>query len=199
MVAGATATGAGAVTGAGVVSGARVCCGATNSCGAAGAVDEVSAGTIWIWRVVPCAAAVPSMANVIAAVRMHRDGRDMVCSFVMLRGHNEYLGEKDSNMSMQSSFRFIAEAHLQSKRCNLTECGSHAGVLMAKKGAAGLRGERPAAREPGLGTGRGGDVTGSRSSFFFVQRDAAVDTAGRGSPSETQTFGSDCDWRLTKR
>jgi hypothetical protein len=33
-----------------------------------------------------------------------------------------------------------------------------------QKSAAALRGERAAAREPGLGTGRG-DVTGSRSSF----------------------------------
>src|SRR5215813_13928798 len=28
----------------------------------------------------------------------------------------------------------------------------------------------PAAREPGLGTGRGGDVTGSANSFFFSAR-----------------------------
>ena len=41
-----------------------------------------------------------------------------------------------------------------------------------KKGAAGPGG-RPAAREPGLGTGRGGDVTGSRSSLSMpaLQRD----------------------------
>src|SRR3954454_13337236 len=64
------------------------------------------------------------------------------------------------------------------------------------------------------GTGRGGDVTGSRNSFVtclvaFVQRclkvrsqrslALAVPTAGRPSPSETHTFGSLCDWRLTKR
>jgi hypothetical protein len=59
-----------------------------------------------------------------------------------------------------------------------------------------------AAREPGLGTGRGGDVTGS--AFSYVQCDGvddevAVATVGRGSPSETQLFGLLCDWRLTKR
>ena len=52
------------------------------------------------------------------------------------------------------------------------------------------------------GTGRGGDVTGSRvSSIPSVQRSRAlaVATAGRLSPSDTQTLGSLCDWRLTKR
>jgi hypothetical protein len=61
----------------------------------------------------------------------------------------------------------------------------------------------PAARESGLGTGRGGDVTGLAELLFSKvarnQRDVAVAIAGRGSPSETQTFGSACDWRLTKR
>ncbi len=122
------------------------------------------------------------------------------CSSVMLRGHNEYLGEKDSNMSMQSSLRFIAEAHLQSKRCNLTECGSHAGVLMAKKGAAGAWGSTGRARtRSGDGEGWGRDRVRGTPSLFASQRDVAVDTAGRGSPSETHTFGSDCDWRFTKR
>ena len=37
--------------------------------------------------------------------------------------------------------------------------GRMAFLDMRKKGAAGVGGE-PAAREPGLGTGRGGDVTG---------------------------------------
>jgi hypothetical protein len=59
-------------------------------------------------------------------------------------------------------------------------------------------GGEPAAREPGLGTGRGGDVTGVASSYF-VQREVAVAGAARGSPSEIQTFGSACDWRFTKR
>jgi len=54
-------------------------------------------------------------------------------------------------------------------------------------------------REPGLGTGRGGDVTGSAYFVGVAQRDEAVAGAARGSPSETQTFGSDCDWRFTKR
>jgi hypothetical protein len=54
-------------------------------------------------------------------------------------------------------------------------------------------------REPGLGTGRGGDVTGNAYPFCFAQRDDAVAGAARGSPSETQTFGSDWDWRFTKR
>lgn len=50
------------------------------------------------------------------------------------------------------------------------------------------------------GTGRGGDVTGSRVSISFVQRrELAVAIAGRLSPSETQTLGSLCDCRLTKR
>jgi len=48
-------------------------------------------------------------------------------------------------------------------------------------------------REPGLGTGRGGDVTGNAFPFSCAQRDDAVAGAARGSPSETQTFGSDCD------
>ena len=59
-------------------------------------------------------------------------------------------------------------------------------------------GGEPAAREPGLGTGRGGDVTGVASSYS-VQREVAVAGAARGSPSEIQTFGSACDWRFTKR
>jgi hypothetical protein len=59
-------------------------------------------------------------------------------------------------------------------------------------------GEEPAARELGLGTGRGGDVTGVASSYS-VQREVAVAGAARGSPSEIQTFGSACDWRFTKR
>jgi hypothetical protein len=38
----------------------------------------VVAGTIWIWRVVPSAeAAAPTIAIIIAVVRMHRDGKDM--------------------------------------------------------------------------------------------------------------------------
>jgi hypothetical protein len=51
------------------------------------------------------------------------------------------------------------------------------------------------------GTGRGGDVTGSRSSFLGAalnaHREVAVESAGRVSPRPTHTFGSVCDWRLT--
>jgi len=49
-------------------------------------------------------------------------------------------------------------------------------------------------REPGLGTGRGGDVTGVANSCsirYCDQRELAVAGAARCSPSETQTFGSD--------
>src|SRR5205807_9941991 len=65
--------------------------------------------------------------------------------------------------------------------------------------------------EPGLGTGRGGDVTGPQTLYssdvtmmtplsLSSQRDGddAVAIVGRGSPSETQRFGSDCDCRFTK-
>ncbi len=51
-------------------------------------------------------------------------------------------------------------------------------------------------REPGLGTGRGGDVTGVANSFRrYLGNQRAVAVAGvvRGTPSETHTFGSDCD------
>jgi hypothetical protein len=34
---------------------------------------------------------------------------------------------------------------------------------------------------------------------FLSDGDDAVATVGRGSPSETHLFGSDCDWRFTKR
>jgi hypothetical protein len=37
------------------------------------------------------------------------------------------------------------------------------------------------------------DVTGNAYPFSCAQRDDAVAGAARGSPSETQTFGSDCD------
>ena len=60
-------------------------------------------------------------------------------------------------------------------------------------------GEEPAAREPGLGTGRGGDVTGDAEFLLVVQREVAVEIAGRGSPSETHTLTSVCDCRFTKR
>jgi hypothetical protein len=46
------------------------------------------------------------------------------------------------------------------------------------------------------GTGRGGDVTGSRvrkSLCCYRSREDAVATAGRPSPSETHTLGSLCD------
>jgi hypothetical protein len=61
-------------------------------------------------------------------------------------------------------------------------------------------GER-AARDLGLGTGRGGDVTEAAEllSDRTDQRDVAVAVAGRGSPSAIQTFGSLCDCRFTKR
>jgi hypothetical protein len=65
---------------------------------------------------------------------------------------------------------------------------------------AALGGEPPA-REPGLGTGRGGDVTEFAELLCFasLQRELEVSGADLGSPSETQTFGSACDWRFTKR
>ena len=71
-----------------------------------------------------------------------------------------------------------------------------------KMGAAG-RGGRPAAREPGLGTGRGGDVTGrepiplQREVLCSARGDDAVAMVGRGSPSATQRLGSVCDCRFT--
>src|SRR5580704_16761221 len=43
-------------------------------------------------------------------------------------------------------------------------------------------GGEPAAREPGLGTGRGGDVTGL-ADLLAGYRELAVSGAGRGSPS----------------
>src|SRR5579862_6520188 len=60
---------------------------------------------------------------------------------------------------------------------------------IAEKVRPALGGE-PAAREPGLGTGRGGDVTGLAWLLvrFRVQRGVAVIGSARGSPSETQTF-----------
>src|SRR3990170_277214 len=70
----------------------------------------------------------------------------------------------------------------------------HAKARSSKKVRPAPGGE-PAAREPGLGTGRGGDMTGAAK---LLQREVAVATAGRGSPSVTQVLGSLCDWRLTK-
>ncbi len=35
--------------------------------------------------------------------------------------------------------------------------------------------------------------------IYYWSRALAVETAGLVSPSETQTLGSLCDWRLTKR
>jgi hypothetical protein len=55
---------------------------------------------------------------------------------------------------------------------------------------------RPAAREPGLGTGRGGDVTGTANS---LDQRAETVAGAYGSPSATHKFGSDCDCRFTKR
>src|SRR5262249_35376880 len=57
----------------------------------------------------------------------------------------------------------------------------------------------PAAREPGLGTGRGGDVTGNAELLVRCQCAVAVALDEFGSPSDTHTLGSACDWRLTKR
>jgi hypothetical protein len=74
-------------------------------------------------------------------------------------------------------------------------------LLRFKKVAAGSGGE-PAAREPGLGDGEGGNVTGLAMllvSNDSDQRAAAVAPAGRGSPSATHALGSLCDWRFTKR
>ena len=52
-------------------------------------------------------------------------------------------------------------------------------------------------REPGLGTGRVGRDRGRKLLKF--QREAAVAVPARGSPSDTQALGSDCDCRFTKR
>src|SRR5262249_16707340 len=62
-------------------------------------------------------------------------------------------------------------------------------------------GEEPAARtRSGDGEGWGRD-RGRKLlvRYFRDQREAAVAGVPRGSPSETHTFGSACDWRLTKR
>ena len=71
-------------------------------------------------------------------------------------------------------------------------------AALQKKVRPALGGE-PAAREPGLGTGRGGDVTGDAELLVSFQRVEDVADAAYGSPSETHTLGSDCDWRFTKR
>src|SRR5262245_46757915 len=64
-----------------------------------------------------------------------------------------------------------------------------------EKGAAGPWGKAGRSRtRSGDGEGWGRDRV--RVTF---QRDVAVAVAGRGSPSETHTLGSNCDWRLTKR
>src|SRR5712671_1876166 len=73
--------------------------------------------------------------------------------------------------------------------------------LVCKRVRPAPGGER-AARDLGLGTGRGGDVTGAAkllSGSRQDQRDVAVAGAGRVSPSAIQTFGSFCDCRFTKR
>src|SRR5262249_58553337 len=57
----------------------------------------------------------------------------------------------------------------------------------------------PAAREPGLGTGRGGDVTGNAELLVRCQCAVAVALDEFGSPSETHTLGSAWDWGLAKR
>jgi hypothetical protein len=67
---------------------------------------------------------------------------------------------------------------------------SHERQSLIRKRCGRLLGKsRP--REPGLGTGRGGDVTGVANSFVPMprdQRDVAVAGVPRGSPSETHTF-----------
>src|SRR4029077_11263920 len=69
-----------------------------------------------------------------------------------------------------------------------------------KKGAAGSWGRAGRARtRSGDGEGWGRDRARVAPLFVCSQRAVAVSGTGRGSPSATQTFGSDCDWRLTKR
>src|SRR5262245_51721663 len=68
--------------------------------------------------------------------------------------------------------------------------------LIKSKSCAGPWG-RPGAREPDLGTGRGGDVTGSANSLSCQRAETVA--GARGSPSETQRFGSDCDCLFTNR
>ena len=63
-------------------------------------------------------------------------------------------------------------------------------MLLVKKNVRPDLGGDPAAREPGLGTGRGGDVTGNANSFLCQRAETIAGAAG-GSPSRTQTFGSD--------
>ena len=60
-----------------------------------------------------------------------------------------------------------------------------------------LGGDLAPASRSGDGEGWGRDR--ERVLVDAAQRDEAVAGAARGSPSETQTFGSDCDWRFTKR
>jgi hypothetical protein len=63
-------------------------------------------------------------------------------------------------------------------------------MLMDEKGCGRLLGEsRPRATRSGDGEGWGRD----RAAYLLVQRDVAVSGAERGSPSASQTFGSDCD------
>src|SRR6186713_3161564 len=81
----------------------------------------------------------------------------------------------------QSGARLCDPVHIHAKSCGRT-----------------LGKVRPPAIRSG--TGRGGDVTGSRISVVAQRSLAlAVAMAGRLSPSETQTFGSLCDWRFTNR
>src|SRR5215813_5468245 len=57
-----------------------------------------------------------------------------------------------------------------------------------------------AAREPVWdGEGWGCDRVACLQNPYFTSRALAVEAAGRPSPSATQTLGSLCDWRLTKR
>src|SRR5580704_18699363 len=72
--------------------------------------------------------------------------------------------------------------------------------VIAEKGAAGSWGRAGRARtRSGDGEGWGRDRARVAPLFVRNQRAVAVSGTGRGSPSATHTFGSDCDWRLTKR
>src|ERR1700734_3925197 len=71
---------------------------------------------------------------------------------------------------------------------------------IAEKGAAGSWGRAGRARtRSGDGEGWGRDRVRVAPVFVRNQRAVAVSGTGRGSPSATQTFGSDCDSRFTKR
>ena len=92
--------------------------------------------------------------------------------------------------------------HLCAALAAIREGPAQVGLSASQKGAAasGGRGGRARTRSgdgEGWGRDRGRVTPLSRSAR--VQRDVAVETAGRWSPSATHTLGSLCDCRFTKR